>query len=119
MKETLTKENFWNELEQNYPKAFNHFMKWLTKYKKENEWNELFNDFPAGTSTDCDIEFIAPEYHELPIAMQFGIFTEFSFNFGAELGLQIAFVSNFDIGSAMIQNVYETFRVLENTLKLS
>jgi hypothetical protein len=76
--ETLTKENFWNEMEQKYPKAMAHFKLWSREYKRLNDWDELFNDFPAGTSTDCDIEFKAPSFFEVPIAMQFGIYLEYT-----------------------------------------
>jgi hypothetical protein len=62
-----------------------NFKQWIDLYKKDNDWNELFNDFPAGTSTDCDIEFIAPKYHELPIAMQFGIYIEYVYHIDTKI----------------------------------
>jgi hypothetical protein len=76
--ETLTKENFWNEMEQKYPKAMAHFKEWVDNYKSEHYWNVLFNhistDRVVPKGFDC-----APKYHELPIAMQFGIFTEYMY----------------------------------------
>lgn len=78
--ETLTKENFWNEMEQKYPKAMAHFKEWTDEYKEQNGWSSLFNETRKG---DCGNgscgwpENYAPKYHELPIAMQFGIFLQF------------------------------------------
>lgn len=77
--ETLTKENFWNEMEQKYPKAMEHFQNWIDGYKNYHNWDKLFNSghyihddkLPNWVSK-------APKYHELPIAMQFGIFVEYS-----------------------------------------
>lgn len=85
--ETLTKENFWNEMEQKYPKAMKHFNEWIDSYKKKNNWEILFNaGWYAGIATSYTKEGIpynyfnkhqTPKYHELPIAMQFGIFIEY------------------------------------------
>jgi len=80
MMEILTKENFWNEMEQKYPKAMKHFQNWIDGYKKANQWQLLFNGMVV-THLDSDTKqpqyTFAPKYHELPIAMQFGIFVEF------------------------------------------
>lgn len=79
--ETLTKENFWDEMEQKYPKAMAHFKRWIDQYKEENNWYNLFN---SGIHKGHAVGFYesnkteASKYHELPIAMQFGIFVEYS-----------------------------------------
>lgn len=70
--ETLTKENFWDEMEQKYPKAMAHFKEWIDRYKSEHDWEDLFNHNTEYQDT------LAPKYHELPIAMQFGIFLEWA-----------------------------------------
>lgn len=84
--ETLTKENFWNEMEQKYPKAMKHFLEWVNSYKEENSWNQLFNSGKVGSGTYKSndgllitnyTDVLAPKYHELPIAMQFGILIEY------------------------------------------
>lgn len=79
--ETLTKENFWDEIEQKYPKAMRHFKEWIDNYKAEHEWKGLFN---ANYNKEPWSNYIggpevteAPKYHELPIAMQFGIFYQY------------------------------------------
>lgn len=71
--ESLTKENFWNEMEILYPKAMAHFKEWIDKYKSEHDWEGLFNEY----NDSVDVLNEAPKYHELPVAMQFGIFCEY------------------------------------------
>ncbi len=112
MKETLTKENFWDAIEAQYPKAFKIFHDWLITYKEENDWGELFNEFGACSDNNYS-EVEAPKYHDLPIAMQYGIFCEFSFNFCTSQGLSIAFIVPFDINKAMPEAVNVTFQALE------
>jgi hypothetical protein len=73
--ETLTKENFWDEMSQKYPKVMKHFLNWIDGYKEDNEWRKLFNAY-----THISNVLQAPKYHELPIAMQFGIFLEWYAN---------------------------------------
>lgn len=83
MKDTLTKENFWDEMEQKYPKAMEHFKEWLSTYKLEHDWDVLFKAGLCPHKLEDrepyfkgDNKYPAPKYHELPIAMQFGIFLE-------------------------------------------
>ncbi len=86
--ETLTKENFWNEMEQKYPKAMAHFQNWIDGYKETVKWNYFFG---AGHN-DAHNYHGAPKYHELPIAMQFGIFVEYLYYWANGLdytGMQI------------------------------
>jgi hypothetical protein len=79
--ETLTKENFWNEMEQKYPKAMAHFQNWIDEYKVANDWEYLFNanwnKEPFSNYIGGPEVTVASKYHELPIAMQFGIFLEY------------------------------------------
>lgn len=70
---TLTKQEFWNPLEEKYPKAMKDFRKWVDHYKDLNDWNELFNEHDDGVLAMG----IAPKYHELPDYMQFGIFCQY------------------------------------------
>ena len=63
MKQGLTKEGFWDSMEQKYPQAAKEFYKWLDEYKKEVGWAGLFGG-------DSDY----PKFHHLPYAMQLGIF---------------------------------------------
>lgn len=80
--EALTKENFWDEMSQKYPKAMAHLLAWIDQYKSEHNWGSLFNpeySFQHPSSP--------PKYHELPIAMQFGIFLEWLYSMAEELKL--------------------------------
>lgn len=78
----LTKENFWDEMEQKYPKAMKHFKEWIDNYKIEHDWDNLFNEGPIDSwniNSGSNANYkAAPKYHELPVAMQLGIFLEFA-----------------------------------------
>lgn len=63
LEQTLTKENFFNEMMEKYPKATGHFCKWIDEYKKAVSWNDLFR----GPS----------KFHDIPYAMQYGIWIEY------------------------------------------
>lgn len=70
----LTKENFWNELMTKYPAEMERFCKWVDEYKKRVNWTSLFHErlhFPEG------YDELAPKFHEIPVAMQIGIFLQF------------------------------------------
>jgi hypothetical protein len=55
--ETLTKDNFWNSVMENYPDSVGAFCKWIDEYKASIYWDDW-----------ADIKF-----HHLPGPMQFGI----------------------------------------------
>lgn len=72
----LTKENFWNDLYKKYPEEMKVFCMWIDRYKEKVGWNTLFNinsDYQNSEGKNA----VAPKYHDLPIAMQVGIFFEF------------------------------------------
>ena len=71
IRENLTKENTFDELQQLYPEGMKVFLAWIDEYKKANEWDKLFGDGMGRFDRD------APKFHELPLAMQAGIFVEF------------------------------------------
>lgn len=117
--ETLTKENFWNEMEQKYPKAMEHFQNWINGYKADNDWHLLFNEDTSNTK-DMSDNFIfnsVPKYHELPIAMQFGIFVEYSLscmtiiNRGGTLYKGFQFYTN-DLKKEFRQAVDQVFTIV-------
>lgn len=69
MIQSLTKENFFDELHDMFPDAVEHFFSWLNEYKKEVAWDELFgNVFP----TTKKIQF-----QDLPFDMQNGIIARY------------------------------------------
>lgn len=71
---SLTKENFWNDLQANHPKAMKLFCDWIDDYKLRVGWNGLFNMnvyHPLNKSN-------TPKFHDLPIGLQIGIFFQFT-----------------------------------------
>jgi len=61
--ESLTKENFWNDMDEKYPEAMKVFKRWLEEYKLNMQW--------AATGDSI-------KYHDLPIEMQIGIWLGFA-----------------------------------------
>lgn len=70
--ESLTKENFWNDLQGKYPEQMKQFCDWIDEYKKRVDWRNLF-----GNQWKEERELDQVKYHDLPIAMQYGIFVQF------------------------------------------
>lgn len=87
--ENLNKENFWNEMLKEYPKAMNVFCHWVDVYKKRNNFNELFKaDIAVAINLRgglTPITSAAPKYHELPLAFQVGMWIEFLDDLGASV----------------------------------
>lgn len=82
----LTKENFWNELQEKHPKDMKVFCDWIDEYKKRVEWDKVFHvpqydiwmGTPDGLKQVTGKQFArAPKFHEIPVAMQIGIFFQF------------------------------------------
>lgn len=86
----MTKEDFWNDIKEKYPTSFKRFGEWIDIYKGQNNWINLFrieqtkhtiqNDEYGkleGIYIDIDPKTFTPKYHDLPIAMQLGIFLEY------------------------------------------
>ena len=69
--DSLTKENFWNDLQAKCPKQMLIFCEWIDQYKKRINWN----NYRKYIESDNLIEI---KYHDLPIEMQFGIFLRFT-----------------------------------------
>ncbi len=70
--ENLTKENFFNELQEQYPVGMKVFCDWIDKYKADNDWDSLFRNNYVSRNLKLFIK-----YHHLPFAMQIGIWIEF------------------------------------------
>lgn len=84
IQENLNKENFWNEMHQKYPLAMNDFCGWIDYYKKTNNWGKLFNDSYhqlnkkfASNGELTSVDFSTPKFHDLPLALQMGIWREY------------------------------------------
>lgn len=70
--EGLTKENFFNEMMILYPKAMAEFCSWIDDYKKVVNWDKLFPNPYKDPRIKNPLKF-----HNLPYAMQQGIWIEF------------------------------------------
>lgn len=70
----LSKLNFWDAIKVMRPLAWEKFDKWLDEYKPDNDWKELFN--PMFKETDVARIYSYPKFHDLPAAMQIGIFMQ-------------------------------------------
>lgn len=64
--DNLNKQEFWDQLNKDYPQAMKHFCNWIDWYKAANDWAFMF-----GTEV---------KYHTIPLAMQIGIFICYYFN---------------------------------------
>lgn len=70
----LSKENFWDEIEEKYPEQLNVFTTWLSEYKQRVNWDDLFLNTGSPTRQHY---FGHIKFHHLPVAMQIGIFAQF------------------------------------------
>lgn len=75
--DSLTKENFWNDLYEKFPAEMEIFCKWIDEYKNKINWNDLFTRVNCIGDQPNHCEINPPKYHDLPIAMQIGIFIQF------------------------------------------
>jgi len=67
----MTKEDFWSPIETKSPDLFKKFKDWVDEYKERVIWGKLFHE-----NTNI-LAQPAPKVHELPDAMQIGIFIQF------------------------------------------
>lgn len=65
IQQNLTKENFWNEQMEKFPKSMKIFCAWIDEYKKAVNWTGLF-----GTDQ--------MKFHNIPYEMQQGIWIRFA-----------------------------------------
>jgi hypothetical protein len=88
LQQTLTKENFFNEIMATYPKAANNFLNWIDDYKTAVNWDSLFQmrlvdvdivpSTTVSSSQQVRQEFLTSvKFHEIPYAMQYGIWIEY------------------------------------------
>ncbi len=70
----LNKENFFDKIRNEFPKASDHFWNWFKEYQKEVKWNSMFveNYFPQDGG-------VCPTVHfwYIPVEMQVGIITRY------------------------------------------
>lgn len=83
----LSKGNFWNKIETDFPLAMKAFHLWIDEYKQAVDWEILFNaGWHKGVSTSFDshghplshvTKHQTPKFHNLPYEMQIGILIRF------------------------------------------
>ncbi|MEQ8685467.1 MAG: hypothetical protein RIE86_09245 [Imperialibacter sp.] len=74
--ENLTKENFFDGMMIKYPDAMKIFCDWIDEYKKRVNWKRLFNS-DSNWQDEKGKNAPAPKFHDLPIAMQYGVWLHF------------------------------------------
>lgn len=72
----MTKDAFWQPIENRAPKTFKQFKDWIDGYKKRVGWDKMFHAGIQLSRSDDDITK-APKVHDLPDALQIGIFFQF------------------------------------------
>lgn len=78
MNDLLSKENFWNEIEDKYPDALSHFRMWIDKYKEEVNWEDLFGNTQVSTRDKYEGQI---KFHHLPDELQCGILIRYQIEF--------------------------------------
>ncbi len=110
---TLTKENFWNDLYKKYPDEVQVFCNWIDGYKERVKWNQLFNH---GSPHYADMGWHNPKFHDLPIAMQFGIFLQFISEVGGSIEIDVQDINSFD-ELQIPEGIDEYFAVMKSDKK--
>ncbi len=70
----LTKENFWDDIIEQYPVPTKMFCEWVDEYKKAVNWNAMF----AANETTMQLHSSKYKFHDLPYDMQVGIWIRFA-----------------------------------------
>lgn len=76
-KTTHPARGFWVAMKQRYPQVMELFLEWVNSYKLDNHWKQLFNYSLDAKRDIPGLIIITPKFHDLPIAMQMGIFMQF------------------------------------------
>ena len=103
IEESLTKENFWNEIEQKYPNAFKVFSDWITEYFTSLEHDIFYYDKE-------DNDYYSITFRYLPHAMQHGICLAF---------IELYIIGEIDFNMMILfdikYNIEYTFEKIEKT----
>ncbi len=77
----LSKEDFWDKVEVDFPEAFKDFQHWIDEFKVSVNWDVVFNGNIPIAKWDGRDGYVseentkAPKFHDLPIEFQVGILT--------------------------------------------
>lgn len=83
----MTKAGYWDQLMADYPDQMNDFCTWIDEYKRREGWAILFNtgrllNRDLVQSLDTSIAIHDPKFHDLPNAMQIGVFIQYTVEMG-------------------------------------
>lgn len=74
--ENLNKENFFDQMSEQFPDAMKHFHKWLGEYKLKVNWNDLLCAAYIRKG-EIDVFYEPIKFHQLPFEMQLGIIMKY------------------------------------------
>jgi hypothetical protein len=110
--EGLTKENFFNQVEEDLPFAVALFCSWIDEEKIKIDWDEVFNG--GWELPQCGgIQTQSPKFHELPFELQFGLISKFIYKY---FPLENKFVE-FDINRVQVELI-NRFRLIEQRIRI-
>lgn len=86
----MTKAEFWLPLEVKYPLQMADFRRWIDEYKRREKWSRFFRYEHAVDGT----ELHAPKFHDLPNALQLGMFIQYTVENGGRSFIDQRLVEN-------------------------
>lgn len=94
----LTKE-FWDDMYRQFPEGMKIFNEWIDVYKQIVKWQHLFN---VGLGVA-----LIPKYHELPHAMQVGIWLQFESEIATRSNSPFYYFKAAECIKSFIKNLHE------------
>jgi len=80
----MTKEHFWNLLQAQFPEQMADFCAWIDEFKRRVEWEKIFGGtrYTVEGNVYHTPVIYSPKFHDLPPAMQIGIFIQYTVETG-------------------------------------
>ena len=91
--ERMTKADFWDGIQSEYPEGMAEFNAWIEEFRRRADWEILFNcghetNYGPGDRYEwpykSNYSRHYPRFHNLPNAMQIGIFIQYTIEQGGE-----------------------------------
>ena len=73
----MSKGEFWDAISDKYPEEFADFAEYVDEYKRREGWSKLFDERIV-----MGMGRMITKYHDLPNAMQLGIFIQYTVESG-------------------------------------
>lgn len=99
---------FWYALSTQHPLQMHDFRNWIDEYKRRVHWPQLFNTgdmMNYGRMVGDNISQHNPKFHDLPQAMQIGIFIQYTVENGGAV-----FFTDMDSMKAIINGISQWFQ---------